>query len=234
VSRSSLAEAAYVELRTAIVGRRLAPRTPVIETEFAEMLGVSRTPVREALLRLELEGYLVRDGSGRLLVHGYSSKEITDLFLVREALEGHAALLAASRISDAELDELDRLYAEDIEAFQHHRIDQLAALNDRIHGIILEGSRNRTLRDLVADLRQRIHGLTLFAVGGGADQQRFVEEHGEMTRLLRVGDGERLEALMRRHVRQARDVLLEGLGENNASWAVDPTAATPGAGRVAT
>lgn len=232
MSRSSLADAAYVELRTAIVSGRLAPRTTVVETELADMLGVSRTPVREALLRLELEGYLVRDGSGRLLVHGHTRKEIIDLFLVRETLEGHAARLAASRIADAELEELDRLLVEDVEAFQHHRIDQLATLNDRIHGLILEGSRNRTLRDLVANLRQRVHGLTLFAVGGGADQQRFVEEHVEMGRLLREGDGDRLEALMRKHARQARDMLLDGLGDHDDSSEGDQARAGSSSPRV--
>lgn len=211
MNRSSLADAAYAELRSAIVGGRLSPGAAVVETELAQMLGVSRTPVREALLRLELEGYLVRQAGGRLVVHAYTRKEILDMFLVRETLEGHAARMAASRISDAELEELEGILDEDVEAFRHHRIDQLAVLNDRIHGLIIEASRNRTLRELVGDLRERGHGLALFAVGGGQDQHRFVEEHTAMGRLLREGDGESLEALMRAHVRHARDMLLDGL-----------------------
>jgi DNA-binding GntR family transcriptional regulator len=211
MSRASLAERAYEELRSAIVSGRLVPGTLVVETDLAEMLGVSRTPVREALLRLELEGYLVQQQGGRLAVHWHTRESLDDLYLVRTTLEAYAAQLAASRISDHELEEFDRLIEMDLEAFRHHRIDRLAALNEQIHGLILEASRNRTLRDLVADLRKRIHGLALFAVGRGEDQHRFVQDHTEMARLLREGDGAGAANLMRHHIRSAEEVLLQGL-----------------------
>jgi DNA-binding GntR family transcriptional regulator len=211
MSRSSLADAAYAELRSAILAGKLAPGTTIVETDVASLLGVSRTPVREALRRLELEGYLERQPGGRLSVHSYTDREIKDLFLVRGLLEGYAARLAATRISDAELDELERLLDRDIQAVRDEEIDELAALNDQIHGLILEASRNRTLRDLVANLRERIHGLGAFAIGAGEDQRRFVEEHARMVRLLRDGDVDQVEELAREHVHKARDVLLEGM-----------------------
>lgn len=216
MNRISLADGAYEELRSAIVGGRLTPGTLVVETDLAQMLGVSRTPVREALLRLELEGYLVRQSGGRLVVHWHTKKGLDDLYLVRELLEGYAARLAASRISDQELDQMDALLEADIEAYRHHRIEQLAQLNEQIHGLFLEASRNRTLKDLVAELRERIHGLALFVVGRGEDQQRFVQDHAELAQLLREGDGEGAEALIRRHIRSAEDVLLEGLDAPDA------------------
>lgn len=216
MNRASLADGAYEELRSAIVGGRLTPGTLVVETDLAQMLGVSRTPVREALLRLELEGYLVRQPGGRLVVHWHTKKSLDDLYLVRELLEGYAARLAASRISDDELDRMDELLEADIDAYKHHRIEHLASLNEEIHGLFLEASRNRTLKDLVAELRERIHGLALFVVGRGEDQQRFVNDHAELARLLREGDGEGAEALIKRHIRSAEDVLLEGLDTSDA------------------
>jgi DNA-binding GntR family transcriptional regulator len=228
VNRTSLADGAYEELRSAIVGGRLTPGTLVVETDLAQMLGVSRTPVREALLRLELEGYLVRQPGGRLVVHWHTKKGLDDLYLVRELLEGYAARLAASRISDQELDQMDALLEADIDAYRHHRIEQLAQLNEQIHGLFLEASRNRTLKDLVAELRERIHGLALFVVGRGEDQQRFVQDHAELAQLLREGDGEGAEVLIRRHIRSAEDVLLEGLDtpDAGASQANEGPAAT--------
>ena len=223
MSRASLADRAYEELRSAIVGGRLVPGTLVVETDLAEMLGVSRTPVREALLRLELEGYLVQQQGGRLAVHWHTRKSLDDLFLVRETLEGYAAQLAAARISDRELGQFDNLIEADLDAFRHRRIDQLATLNEQIHGLILEASRNRTLRDLVASLRERIHGLALFAVGRGEDQHRFVQDHTEMARLLREGDGVAAAALMRHHIRSAEEVLLQGL-ESEVSTDAGPIA----------
>lgn len=217
MNRTSLADGAYEELRSAIVGGRLTPGTLVVETDLAQMLGVSRTPVREALLRLELEGYVVRQPGGRLVVHWHTKKRLDDLYLVRELLEGYAARLAASRISDRELDHMDALLDADVDAYRHHRIEQLASLNEEIHGLFLEASRNRTLKDLVAELRERIHGLALFVVGRGEDQQRFVQDHAELARLLREGDGEGAEMLIRRHIRSAEDVLLEGLDAPDAA-----------------
>jgi DNA-binding GntR family transcriptional regulator len=226
VNRTSLAEGAYEELRSAIVRGRLVPGTLVVETDLAQMLGVSRTPVREALLRLELEGYLVRHPGGRLVVHWHTRKSLDDLYLVRELLEGYAARLAASRISDRELDHMDELLEADVEAYRHHRIEQLASLNEQIHGLFLEASRNRTLKDLVAELRERIHGLALFVVGRGEDQQRFVQEHAELARLLREGDADGAEALIRHHIRSAEDVLLKGLDTSDT----EPT--SPSVGRA--
>jgi DNA-binding GntR family transcriptional regulator len=223
MNRASLADRAYEELRSAIVGGRLVPGTLVVETDLAEMLGVSRTPVREALLRLELEGYLMQQQGGRLAFHWHTRKSLDELYLVRETLEGYAAQLAAARISDRELEEFENLIEADLDAFRHHRIDQLAALNEQIHGLILEASRNRTLRDLVADLRERIHGLALFAVGRGEDQHRFVQDHTEMGRLLREGDGAGAAALMRHHIRSAEEVLLQGL-ESEVSTDAGPIA----------
>jgi DNA-binding GntR family transcriptional regulator len=222
VNRTSLADRAYEELRSAIVAGRLEQGSLVVETDLAEMLGVSRTPVREALLRLELEGLLVREPGGRLKIHWHSRKSLDDLYQVRELLEGYAARLAASRISDRELDRLDELIEADVGAYRQHRIDELASLNEQIHGLFLEASRNRTLKGLVAELRERIHGLALFVVGRGEDQQRFLGDHADLARLLREGDGDGAEALIRRHIRSAEDILLEGLDAT-------PDAEPPGA-----
>src|SRR6202008_907717 len=101
----------------------------VVEAELAAMLGVSRTPVREALRRCELEGYLARDKAGRLVVSRPTPEEIRQLFLVRELLEGYAARKAAQRISTAELAHLDELVQNDLDALRQDATDRLAAIN---------------------------------------------------------------------------------------------------------
>ncbi len=211
MSRSLLTDRAYGELRSAIIAERLAPGTVVIEAELVTTLGVSRTPVREALHCLELEGYLGRDEAGRLVVHVLTREELAEIFLVRELLEGFAARQAAARISDAELDRMEELLTADLEALKHRSVERLAGVNEDIHGLVLEACRNRALRDMVKSLRGRVYGLGAFAVGGTQDQRRFVEQHAAIFRLLRNGDGEGAEALVRRHLRTARDLLLAGL-----------------------
>jgi DNA-binding GntR family transcriptional regulator len=213
----SLAERAYHELRAAIIGGRIAPGDAVLEVEVGAMLRMSRTPVREALLHLELEGYLVRDDASRLVVHRLSAREVAEMFVVRELLEGEAVRLAASRISDEELARLGELIEADRRALRRRRFDELAGLNDQIHGLIMVASRNQTLTDLLRHLRGRIAGLGAFAVGSLSDQQQFVDEHATLLDLLRDGDEEAAVALLKGHLGRARDVLLEGLGERDTA-----------------
>lgn len=215
MSTESLADRAYHELRAAIIGGRIAPGEAVLEVEVGPMLRMSRTPVREALLHLELEGYLVRDEASRLVVHRLSAREVAETFVVRELLEGEAVRLAASCISDEELARLGELVAADRRALRRRRFDELAALNERIHGLIMTASRNRTLTDLVRLLRGRIAGLDAFAVGSLDDQQQFVEEHAVLLELLRDGDEDAAVALLSQHLGRARDVLLQGLEEGD-------------------
>jgi DNA-binding GntR family transcriptional regulator len=206
---SSRAAAAYNELRSAIVAGRLSGTGPLVERDLARSLEVSRTPIREALRRLELEGFIRRDESDRLVVHRPSSQELNDNFLVREMLEGYAAGLAAERISEDELDRLDTLIAADVEAAARNRIDDLAKLNDEIHELILVASRNRILVGITRELRDK--STNVFAVGGKERQKRFVDDHAAIVSMLRAGSRDGVVAVMRQHFHAARDLLLEAL-----------------------
>lgn len=211
MARSPLADEACLEIRAAIVDGRLAAGRPIGEDELAAQLGVSRTPTRMALRRLELEGYLERDARGRLLVHGLSAEELGDLFLVRSRLEAYAARLAAERISDDELQELEQLVQWDLGASTRTDFGELADLNDRLHGLVLRAARNRTLVETVTDLRRRVFGLSAFAVGSPEDRHDFVEDHAELLWCIRDGDGSGAERVVVAHLGRARDLLLEGI-----------------------
>jgi DNA-binding GntR family transcriptional regulator len=217
VSRESLADQAYAELRSAIAGGVLAPDTQVVESSLAGMLNISRTPVREALRRCELEGYLRRDGTGKLVVHRPTAAEMRDLFFVRELLESYAVRMAAERISDEELERLDELVAADRRALKAQDVGELASLNERIHGLIVRASRNRTLDAMVSGLPGRAYGLHTFAVGSQEQRAVFVSDHGELAEFLRAGDGDGAEALIRRHLGLVRDLLVAGLDVTSTS-----------------
>lgn len=210
-SSGTLADRAYRELRSAIVAGRLEPGSPIVEAELATLLGVSRTPVREALRRCELEGYLGRHGSGRLVVVPPTREMVEQLFDIRIMIEEYAARLAAERISDAELARLEALVEEDFLALGRPHSDRLAELNGEIHGTVLEASRNRTLVLIMRSFEGRPHGLRVFAVGDPERRRRFVDDHRELVSLLRDGDAEGAARLIRSHLWRAREVLLEGL-----------------------
>ncbi|MBK5232134.1 MAG: GntR family transcriptional regulator [Thermoleophilia bacterium] len=211
MSDVSLADRVYVELRSAIMDQRLAPGSSIVEADLAEMLGVSRTPVREALRRCELEGYLTRDDNGRLVIELPTAEMVEQLFVVRVKIEDYAVRRAATRISDAELARLDELVSEDFEALGRPRTERLAEINAEIHGTILEASRNRTLVSLMRSFRGRSHGLTSFAVGDLEDRRRFVEDHRSLVALLRDGDAVGAGGLIRSHLDHAHGLIIQGI-----------------------
>jgi DNA-binding GntR family transcriptional regulator len=209
--RSSLAEQAYLRLRDAILCGQIPPQRPLSETDLTGMLNVSRTPVREALLRLELEGYLTRDGTKRLSVRVPSVEEIIEDFWLRELLEVHAARLATSRISEEELARLNELVAADQAALRARTVNGLASKNEDIHSLILRASRNRALVRLVQGLHAKVRGIQAFSVGTMEDQEEFVAHHADLHTALAEGDGPRAMEVTRRHLHKARDLLLTAL-----------------------
>jgi DNA-binding GntR family transcriptional regulator len=219
-SNSSLAQSAYERLRAAVVHGDIEAGEAIVEIDLAGLLQMSRTPVREALRRLELEGYLERDDALRLVVHPFTHREIDEMFMVRQRLEGHAARLAATRISEDELARLEELVEADRRAVRRRRVDELARINDEIHNVIMTASRNRTLSELLRSLRGRIYGLNAFVVGSAADQQRFVDDHAAIVRCLGRGDEDGAARLVHEHLGRARDLLLDGLEHNPPTPAV--------------
>ena len=212
--RGPLAEQAYIHCRDAIVRGEMPAGKVISYKEICELLKMSRTPVREAMNHLELEGYLHRNQSNRLTVHAATSTQVAEGYWVREILEVHAVSLAARRISDAELAEMDELLKTDREALRTGVIGSLARTNDAIHDLILGASRNRSLVSLVKGLRAKVEGVHTFAVGSLADQMLFVRQHEQIGDALREGDAQTAADLTRCHLRKAHDVLLAGLNES--------------------
>lgn len=212
--KNSLAGQAYGHLRRAIVRGDLKAGRAVSYADVCEILRMSRTPVREALTRLELEGYLARDAADRLIVFMPTYAQVIEDFVVREILEVHAVELAATRVSDAELAQMDELLAADRAALVTESVDALAWTNNEIHDLVLGASRNRALIGLVQRLRAKVQGIHAFAVGSAEQQSSFVQQHARIGAALRDGDAQTAMELTRAHLRAARDVLLDELDED--------------------
>src|SRR3954452_24627330 len=144
--------AAYDRVRADIVHGVLRPNQRLVEAELAEQLGVSRTPVREALQRLVLER-LVRRERGGWVVHEHSPEEIEAIYEVRAALEGYAAFLAADRADEAQLAELDAIYPSG-EAALELGPDEQVELNERFHDGVIAAAGNARLAELCRVNRQ--------------------------------------------------------------------------------
>jgi len=200
------AERAYATVRAAIVDGRYAPAARVTEQEVAAAAGVSRTPAREALRRLEAEGLIAFTPNHGAVVSVWSAEEAAELFELRALLEAHAARRAATRASAAQRAQLARLASEQAREAARKSPDRgrLAVLNRRFHQALAEAAASPLLSRTLATLLEA----TLLAAGGRARSARALvasaAQHGELVEALEAQDGEWAAALMRAHVLAAR------------------------------
>ncbi|MFZ3580770.1 GntR family transcriptional regulator [Loktanella sp. DJP18] len=191
---------AYTLILEAIDSHIYKPGDRLVESELADRLGVSRTPVREALQRLETQSLLTRDGRS-LIVASLDHTQMAELYVVRGTLEGLAARLAARHATPEEVAVLRDMLAAD----QALRNDPagLSRANRRFHKQIHLASHNRFLvqqLDLVHRSMALLATTSISAEGRGADT---LEEHGRIVEAIAAGDGDAADAALRDHISQA-------------------------------
>jgi DNA-binding GntR family transcriptional regulator len=207
------ASAAATELiREAIVDGRLSPGERLKEEELARELGISRTPVREALLILQAEGLVDAAPNRGALVRSHDADDLEDLYQLRALLEGYAARRAAANISETAVAGL-RESCERFENLIEGDVQGLVKENLFFHNVILDAARSRR----VAELVRKVIELPLVYrsyIWYSVDQRRIsAHYHRQITRALEMRDGERAELVMKEHVYEARDVLVTRVRE---------------------
>jgi DNA-binding GntR family transcriptional regulator len=201
VRSASLAEQAYASLRTLILDRKISAGSPLQEGRLADELRISRTPMREALVRLAGEGLLVRRDARSYAVRALGTKEYFDCMRAREIIECEAIALAVDKITEAQLDELEA-DLKTLDAGVHDEIEHWH-FDDRFHQLISSASGNVVLPRLVEELRVNAR---LFRLHSPLHRQRENhEEHGEIISALRARDPERARAAMRAHLRSLQE-----------------------------
>jgi DNA-binding GntR family transcriptional regulator len=208
-SRSVLADHAYETLRDALFTGAFAPDDPLRETELARMIGVSRTPVREALRRLELERLVVRTANGGLAASPLTPELIRNTFEVRKLLEGYAAREAARHATPRSLRVLYDLIDEAELAVRLGHQELLPDLNDRFHGHVEILAKNEVLSRIGHLLREQTVAYRAFALGQPRQQRGFVDDHRKILEALASHDTAHAEALAIDHLEQAVSALLD-------------------------
>jgi DNA-binding GntR family transcriptional regulator len=199
-------EGIYDRVRADIVHGALRPNQRLVEIELAERLGVSRTPVREALQRLTLEG-LVQRRRGGWVVHEHSRDEIRSLYEVRAALDGYAAFLAADRATASELDALEALYPAGDAALALGP-DAQVELNERFHDGVIAAADNRRLMQLSRASRQYYFNHRIARRYTAEETRESIEGHRRILAALAQRDGRTAESCAREHVDHALEIVL--------------------------
>jgi DNA-binding GntR family transcriptional regulator len=206
VALGTRSEEIYDCVRADIVHGLLRPNQRLVEVELAEALGVSRTPVREALQRLTLEGFVNRHRGG-WVVHEHSRAEIRAIYEVRAALEGYAAFLAAARATPGQLRELEELYPAGDAALALGPDDQVD-LNERFHDGVIAAAGNPRLKQLSRASRQYYFNHRIARGYTDEETRRSIDGHRRILAALARGDGPAAEACAREHVDDALCIVL--------------------------
>jgi DNA-binding GntR family transcriptional regulator len=200
----------YSKLRRAIVHGELRPNQRLIELELAERLHVSRTPVREALQRLAVDQLVASHRRG-WIVREHTRDEIQEIYECRSALEGYAARLAAERVSEAELVELEGLVHGTLAETRPPR-EWMVEANDAFHDGVIAGARNSSLADLCERSRLYYFNNRIAELYTKEEAAQSRSEHVSLLDAIRNRDAEKAEREARAHVATALRVLMQKIG----------------------
>ncbi len=169
----------------------------IVEAKLAEELGVSRTPVREALKQLELDGLVENIPNRGVVVKGISQQDVEDIYTIRVAIEGIAAKWASERISDQEIEDLKEVY-ELMEFYTYRKDpDKTFELNSKFHEIIYKSTRSRYLEHVLKDFQLFIKSARSKSLKSDGRLEHALEEHKQI-----------LDAFMERDVEKSVEAVL--------------------------
>ena len=219
IMRQSLHTHASAKLRDMIVEDELSPGTRLVEADLCALLGISRTPLREAFKVLASEGLVELLPNRGARVTGITRGETKDLFEVIAGLEALAVDSACERMSAEELAELETMHKRLLEWHRKRRRREYFALNHRIHEAVVAFSRNKTLVDTHARLLTRARRSRYRAILTVERWDESVREHDELMRALVRRDARAASAVWRKHVLRTGEIVARALEAEEAQGA---------------
>ncbi|WP_315837054.1 GntR family transcriptional regulator [Bradyrhizobium prioriisuperbiae] len=211
VPRTGLHERAATRLRLLIVRGDLAPGQQLLETDLSEALGVSRTPLREALKQLASEGLVELRLNRTAIVAPLRRDELAELFEALSGIERCAAELAATRMEPRDLEQLEAFQASIEKHHSRGEMRQYFEINQQIHRAIVGFSRNGVLISTHDVLLPRAERARFFGLSVLGRWDESVRDHQEILDALKTGDAERAGQLLAHHVRRTGEVVAEAL-----------------------
>jgi DNA-binding GntR family transcriptional regulator len=211
IESPNLRDRVYEVLKRAIIFQGIPPGQKIDEETLARQLGVSRTPIRESLCRLENEGIVEIIPRRGAFVVKHSKESIIEILLVREVLEGFAARLAVDHIDQRSIEEMKVLFRDFSESNIRDRSKDYTQADLKFHGLIVKESRNSWLISLMNTLNDHIQMLRLRTVALEGRPERSLFEHRRVIEALERRNPSLAETLMRRHIRNVRKAVLRHL-----------------------
>ena len=210
-----LREVIFNTLREAIIVGELKPGERLMEVQLAEKMGVSRTPVREAIRKLELEGLvdmLPRKGAH---VADLSVKDIMDVLEVRSTLDGLASMLSAERITDDELKELKRVQTQFVNYVEKDNLQGSIKKDVEFHDVIYRSSRNDKLIQIANNLREQVQRFRVIYIKDYSSTRELIKEHEEILESITRKDPELARKSAQKHILNQEETIIKAIKRNH-------------------
>jgi DNA-binding GntR family transcriptional regulator len=201
ISRQPLHEQVADRVRDMIIEGRLPPGARVNESRLCEELGVSRTPMREAVRKLAGEGLIILRPGRSTLVRSFTAEEVKDMLDVIAELEAMAGRKACQVASDREIEEIRAVHDDMMMHFEAGERLLYFKLNQQIHSMIVEVAKNGVLAEMHGILQARMKRIRFIGHNAPQNWHDAVSEHQEMIEALSERKGDDLAAILQRHIR---------------------------------
>ncbi len=206
-----LRDVVFNTLRDAILRGELVPGERLMEIQLAEQLGVSRTPIREAIRKLELEGLVLMIPRKGAEVARISEKNLRDVLEVRRSLEELASELACQRITDEQIAELEAAQQRFIEAVDNGDATQIAETDEAYHDVIYNATNNDRLVQILNNLREQMYRYRLEYIKDESKRQILVVEHDQILKSIKNRHVEEARRSMREHIDNQEITILQNI-----------------------
>ncbi len=209
-----LREVVFHTLRDAILRGELEPGEHLMEVQLANKLGVSRTPIREAIRQLQTEGLVIMTPRKGAVVAEITREDLTDVLEVRITLEKMAVALACENINQDEIERLKKSQQELENMLGNDKLTDIANKDEEFHDIIYGASRNKRLIQILNNLREQLYRYRIEYIKDEQKWVTLVEEHNLLIAAIENKDIEEAKNVIRKHIDNQRKTILENLKIN--------------------
>lgn len=206
-----LRDVIFDSIREAIVSGELKPNQRLMEATLAEKMGVSRTPVREAIRMLELDGLVVMLPRKGAHVAELSVKDMADVLEVRAALDGLATGLSAQRITDGEIAELKEVFAQLTGFLSSDNLEETIKMDMKFHEIIYRSARNDKLNQMISNLSEHVQRFRVIYLKGSGSKADIILEHQEIVDAISARNSIIAKEAAENHIRMQEAAILKAI-----------------------
>jgi DNA-binding GntR family transcriptional regulator len=202
-----LREQVYGSIKNAIISGEFEAGRRLIEEKLAEDMNTSRTPVREAIQKLEKEGLIFRLPRGGFAVKGVSEEEVDEVFGLRGILEGYAGFLATTRVDQDDMRALEDILKLEEACLKNMNVDEFIRLDGEFHDVLYKAAKNTRLYNLLNDLRDYMYRYRVIILRYGRKAQFAVADHKEIIAAMKAKNARQTDKLIRKHITRGKELI---------------------------